>query len=268
MDAWEALQRWDAWMDVSGLSERTRASYRYRVVRLSADLLMDPLSVDEDDLIGYLASFDPRGHSRQDITRAARSFYSFCEERGLLRSPARRIRAKRLKYGPAPSLADQQVRALAEAAGRRDPRRKWSILLMYATGARVGTFVRVRPQDISLEGGYVDLPEAKGAPPYRVPLGPTGREAAEELLRLHREGWETLVGVGRGAVEGWVRVASMDAQVPAWPHLLRHSFATRLAEAGTAPDVMRELMNHADYSQLSRYISTSDERKRDAVEAL
>ncbi|MDP9296616.1 MAG: tyrosine-type recombinase/integrase [Actinomycetota bacterium] len=267
MDAWDAMRKWDAWLDVTGISERTRSAYRYRMVRMAADLMKDPLSLDEDDVVGYLAEMDPRGHSRGDVTRAARSFYGWAEERGLVRSPVRRVKTRRLKYGPAPALADADVRRLADAAGERAPVRRWAVLFMYATGARVGTFVRVRPQDVSVSGEYVDLPEAKGAPPYRVPLGPTGLEAARELLALCN-GRETLIGVGRGAVEAWVRTAAADAKVPAWPHLLRHSFATRLAESGTAPDVMRTLMNHSDYSQLARYVSTSEERTREAVARL
>ena len=37
------------------MSEKTRSSYRYRIVRMAADLLKDPVSLDEDDLVEYLA---------------------------------------------------------------------------------------------------------------------------------------------------------------------------------------------------------------------
>lgn len=72
MDAWEALAKWDAYLDVTGMAEKTRRSYRYRVIRMAADLMRDPLELDEDDIIGYLADMPPRGHSRGDVTRACR----------------------------------------------------------------------------------------------------------------------------------------------------------------------------------------------------
>jgi integrase len=234
---------------------------------MAADLLKDPLSLDEDDLVAYLTDMPARGHSRSDVTRACRSFYGCAEERGLVRSPAKRITPQRIKYGPAPALSEEQVSRLIVAAANRNPRRGWAIVLLYATGARVGSFVNARPDDVRIDGdkSWIDFRETKGGQPYRVPLGPQGREAARVLIETMPEDSETLVGVGRAAVEWWVRAAGEESGIRAWPHLLRHSFMTRLAERGVAPDVMRELANHRDYSQLARYITTSDERKRDAV---
>jgi len=67
----------------------------------------------------------------------------------------------------------------------------------------------------------------------------------------------------------WVKRAGDAAGIEVWPRLLRHTFATRLAED---PQVdMRtwiELMNHVDSSQFRRYAAASDEGLRRAVEGL
>lgn len=51
-------------------------------------------------------------------------------------------------------------------------------------------------------------------------------------------------------------------------HRLRHSFGTRLLHAGVDIETVRDLMGHADISTTARYLSTTDQRRRDAVAAL
>ncbi len=51
-------------------------------------------------------------------------------------------------------------------------------------------------------------------------------------------------------------------------HRLRHTFGTRLLHAGVDIETVRDLMGHADISTTARYLSTTDPRKRAAVELL
>ena len=51
-------------------------------------------------------------------------------------------------------------------------------------------------------------------------------------------------------------------------HRLRHTFGTRLLQAGVDIETVRDLMGHADISTTGRYLSTTDPRRRAAVATL
>ncbi len=51
------------------------------------------------------------------------------------------------------------------------------------------------------------------------------------------------------------------------PHRLRHTYATNLAEAGIAPEVLQRLMGHAHFDQTLAYIHLAPEHIRQAYDA-
>ncbi len=51
-----------------------------------------------------------------------------------------------------------------------------------------------------------------------------------------------------------------------FPYAYRHSYAQRHADAGVAPDVLKELMEHSDLKTTQNYYRVSQERRRDAVD--
>jgi integrase len=51
-------------------------------------------------------------------------------------------------------------------------------------------------------------------------------------------------------------------------HGLRHTFATRLADAGVDPFTIAELSGHADLRMTKRYTHSLERNKRNAVESL
>lgn len=51
-----------------------------------------------------------------------------------------------------------------------------------------------------------------------------------------------------------------------FPYAYRHSYAQRHADAGVAPDVLNELMDHTDLKTTQNYYRVSQERRREAVD--
>lgn len=54
----------------------------------------------------------------------------------------------------------------------------------------------------------------------------------------------------------------------ATPHMFRHTAATRWVESGVQPDVVQELLGHADASSTRVYLHPSKHRMREAVDAV
>ena len=150
-------------------------------------------------------------------------------------------------------------------------------MLLYFTGARIGSICGVTPEHIrrDRQGNLsIYFAVAKGDSPYELPLAaPEAAQAVDDLLGLMEfkpkmavARRPTLVGVGEGTVWKWVSQAGKRAGVHAYPHLVRHTFASDLAQD---PDVdLRtwvEAMNHRDGSQLRRYAAASEPRVRTAL---
>jgi integrase len=266
--AWsEHLKEWAAFLSVNrAFSSRTVTEYRRAVIRFIADTGLDPNYATEEDVTGYLASLSAKGNGRGQMSRALKSYYGWAVG-SVLRidpatSPTARLKIPRQKYGPAPNLDDEQLTRLVIAAAWWNPRWAWAILFAFGTGGRIEALCAVRPEDI--RDGQVWFRVAKGNRPYGVELGPTTAEAAQELLHY---GHPTLIGVGPGRFRQWVELSADRAGLKVWPHLLRHSYSTRVARE-TDPKTWMGLMGHADLSQYDRYVATDRDRRRQAVRGL
>lgn len=278
MGAFGNLRRWQEFLEVSGrCNENTRRQYRRYLVGFLADVCLELEDITEDDVVAHLAGQDPHGQMRGMTLRSLKSFFSWAADRGVVPTdPCRKLTVARPKYGEAPSLEPDELERVLQAASKLDPRARPTLELAYATGARLGSLCAVTAADVNLQAGWISFRTAKGDAPYGVPLGERGKRAVEQLLALadymppkvsHRR--PTLVGVGPGSVSAWARKAGEAAGVRAYTHLLRHTFATRIA---SDPNVdirtFIELMNHADGSMLRRYAKRSDANLRRAVAGL
>lgn len=108
-----------------------------------------------------------------------------------------------------------------------------------------------------------------------VPLNQELADYLDRLRQLHPTAeWVCLnaelrqwsLGLSRWARELFT-AAGIDREYGTL-HRLRHTFGTRLLEAGVDVETVRDLMGHADISTTARYLSSTDKRKRDAVAAL
>lgn len=272
------IRDWTTFLAVTGLAVRTVGEYRRALGAFLLAVEASPEDVTEDMVIDYLASMSERGGAQRMALKSIRSFYGWAVPRDRLpHNPVERLKLKPPKYGPAPSLTRGELDALFSAAGSVDPRARWAIQFCYATGARVESLVNVMPDDVDLDSNKVTFRVAKNSDPYSVPLGSKAQEAAEQLLNLQgyrpRRGNHcgTLIGVGANRFRGWLKEAADKAGIEkrVHPHLLRHTFATRIAESpdSSVRDFI-ELMNHKDPSQFRRYAQANQKSLREAVEVL
>lgn len=260
----DALRKWDAKLSVTGYSDKTRRSYRRLVLNFLADTLLVERwnAITEDDVIDYLAALPAQGAMRGQYLRALKKWGEYLEDREICWNPTKELQIPEKKYGAAPTLSTEELTRLTIALAWREPRRAWTLLLLYGTGARISSVCALTPEDIHLEDpAHVNFREVKGGRPYAVPLGRLSRAAVEALL-------PNLVGVGPTRVRQWFDEAEQDTGIKLWPHLLRHSFATDLIARGADMRAVQELGGWSSLEMVSRYASVSDRRKREAVELL
>ena len=194
------------------------------------------------------------------------------------------VPAKKAHTRPAAYLEPDEVRALLSKPDPATPlgiRDVALLLLLYNTGARVGEALGVHPVDLHLVGPAQVRLHGKGRKDRLCPLW---RETASALGRLLRasppeEGPVFRSARGRplsrdGAahiLEKYARLAAADAPTLArrrvTPHVLRHSCAVALLQAGVDLATIRDYLGHASVATTSRYVSTNLAMKRAALES-
>ena len=151
-------------------------------------------------------------------------------------------------------------------------------LLLLVTGARVGELASLRLADVDVDGGTIRI-RGKGDR-ERQAFVPEGRVA--DLLKRHVTGRETTAQrgaalfvsrSGRPASTACIRgrlkslSASAGVSVTVTPHMLRHTAATSLLEAGVDIRFVQRLLGHKSITTTQLYTHVSDNALRAAVTA-
>lgn len=233
---------------------------------------------DRELVEGFLSHLRARGLAASTMARklaAVRGLHRFLVTEGF-----RSVDPTALVEGPGrpdpfpKALSLEEVFALLDAPGTEDvaARRDTAILeFLYATGARVS-------ETVGLDLGKLDLSDrivfltGKGSRERLVPLGGKAVEAIERwlpdrlaLLRRGQRGdpvFLNLAGrrISRQGVFGIVKKHAVRAgidPIKVSPHVLRHSAATHMVEAGADLRVVQEMLGHATISTTQVYTRVS-----------
>jgi integrase/recombinase XerD len=282
-----------------GASQRTVASYRdamrllleyaSRVRNTSIDRLR-LVDFDADLIATFLHHLERDRHNRVSTRNcrlaALHSFFAHV----LRRHPEHAARlsrilalpSKRHPLAPPRYLDPPVVQALLRtpnreiASGRRDYA---LILFLYNTGARVSEAIAVQHKDL-LPGPAVHL-VGKGRKERVCPLWPETVAAIKRQMRTAPpDPDQPLFQNARGQAlsrHGVYRILAQhaavanhsDPRVPAniSPHLLRHSCAVALLQAGVDLITIRDQLGHVSVSTTGRYATSNLKLKSAALEA-
>jgi site-specific recombinase XerD len=194
------------------------------------------------------------------------------------------VRAKRASIRAVQYLEPEHVRILLEQPDRRTPagQRDHALLLfLYNTGARISEALGITAADLHLDRPRHARIRGKGSKERMCPLW---RETATALSRVVSVGEGTGGPIFRNAGGGPLsrdgaayllsKYANLAAKkVPALrrrrisPHVLRHSCAVALLQAGVDLTVIRDYLGHSSVATTGRYIATNVEMKREVLQA-
>ena len=153
--------------------------------------------------------------------------------------------------------------------------------LVYTCGLRLSEALNLRVQDIDGNRGFLKI-YGKGAKDRYVPLPP----ATYQLLRLywktHRNARLIFPALGRdlkegpsskrpmslSSVQGALKDAARAANVKpekVRTHILRHSYATHLLEAGVSIRAIQDYLGHASLEQTMVYLHLTAPKYKDGV---
>lgn len=271
----ERLTQMDEQMQVRGLGTKTRESYLRAVRKFGEHFGRRPGELGVEDAerfllhlcreVGYEAS------TRNVYAAALRFFFAkTLGQEGWARSVPRAKTPKRL---PVVLSGDEVGRLLAAF---RSPVHRTIATLCYGAGLRVSEACGLRIEDVDGERQRLLIRHAsKGAKHRQLPLTPRlHRQLRAYYLAVRPPGPFLFPGrdddqgrerpITRAAfhlalVEA-ARVAGIDKRVSA--HVLRHSYATHLIEAGADLRAVQLLLGHANLESTGVYVHLTHAREK------
>ncbi len=233
------------------------------------------------DILDYLEHLRKQGLARATLYRAfasAKEFFRFLKEKGVLdQSPMELMDSpKRWKYLPR-VLTQEPVIAVLENIDISTPkgvRDRALIEFMYATGVRISEAVNLKVESLIWEYSVVRV-TGKGDKERLIPVGEHALNALRDYLPVRRELLKmrlteermflNLRGnpISRSGAWRVLKQRFATGGVPdAYPHILRHSFATHMLNNGADIRFVQEMLGHSDISTTQVYTHVSDEEIR------
>lgn len=287
-----------------GASPNTIASYR-DTFKLLISYLRDQRGIppekltlnriDIETVTGFLNWLEGSRHNRISTRNqrlsAISSFYAWMQSQ----EPAQMARCqdimgipvKKQTHACVHHLSVEQTRCLLAAPDRttRHGRRDAALLAtLYDTGARVQELVDLTVGDVRLQRPALIALTGKGRKTRHVPLADNtvallGNYLAECRLDMPgRDGYPVFFNqhhtkLSRGGIawiigkhQGYTDAPAL-ARAKISPHILRHSKAMHLYEAGIPLPYIRNILGHVDLSTTEIYARASTEAKRKALES-
>jgi integrase/recombinase XerD len=163
-------------------------------------------------------------------------------------------------------LSREEVAHLIDASN--DLFQRTLLMVLYGTGMRRTEIARLKLADIDSQRMIIHVVNGKGGKDRDLPLSPALLETLRAHWRwlkprtylfpsrLHRDAEQPITDkiVWRACAEArkWAGI-----QKKVSPHLIRHSWATHLLEAGTDLRIIQLLLGHEDLETTARYLHLS-----------
>ena len=255
----DLLDRMDQEMRLRGFSRGTRSLYRGHVERFYQLHEGEGLQCTSEECRRWLVSLLDRGLSYSYMSQAL-SALKFLHH-NVLHQPAPVARIPRPRDGRhLPTvLSQEEARRLWLVV--RNPKHRAVVLLLYASGLRVGELVRLRVQDIDPDRRLI-----QGRKDRYVMLADVAQKEIESYKRLEQPTHWLFPGDRRDrhlntrTVQRVVAQAARKAGIKkkVTPHTLRHTFATHLLEAGTDLRYIQRLLGHKKSTTTEIYTQVAD----------
>jgi integrase/recombinase XerD len=251
--------------------------------------------IDADAITGFLNWLEAERHNsiatRNQRLAAVSSFYRWMQSQ----DPARMASCQDILAIPAKKQAQPGVNHLTagqtrlllaqpDRSTRRGRRDATLLAVLYDTAARVQELADLTVRDIRLQPPALAVLTGKGRKTRHVPLGDNTAALLSAYLAEHgldkpghddhplfvsqhrskltRGGIAWIIGKYQ-ARAGDPALASADLS----PHVLRHSKAMHLCEAGIPLPYIRDILGHVDLATTEIYARASTEAKRKALQA-
>lgn len=201
---------------------------------------------------------------------ALSKIFSLAEDAGLVESnPCKRVRKFQLDNQRMRVLsAEEEVRLFLELG--KNELVKQIVLTALHTGMRRGEIFNLKWCDVDFSRGLIQVRVSKSNKQRLVPMNETVRLLLGDIVRTSDFVFPSPKTNNRlNQIKTSFRKAVLRAELEDFRfHDLRHTAASRMAEAGASPFTLMKILGHSDIRMTSRYTHATDLAIRRAVENL
>jgi len=243
--------------------------------------------VTKDDIRAYLDyQATTRGNSNSTRARklaAIKSFFDYLVENEELEvNPAASIKSPKIPEKEPEYLTDEEsIQLLTTIARKAKPRvheRDMAIALLFLhTGLRVSELTNLKLVNVDLERNQIKITRKGNKEQYLHLNGETVNALVRYLAKRPeaRDG-RFFVGTNGGnldrsylynVVRRYLKLGGINKGKHG-PHLLRHTFCTRLHQKGVGPFTIKDLAGHKSLNTTMRYIRIENKEQAEAIDRL
>jgi tyrosine recombinase XerC len=239
-------------------------------------------SISRLDIRLWLGELSEKGLARNTIARkvaSLRSFFKYCYKRGHIeKNPAHLLLVPKKEQRLPKTITPVGIEKMMEIADGNQPddhQNRAILELFFGTGIRLSELIQLSLPNLNFKQRQV-LIQGKGNKQRIVPIGTQAFNAlqthlntrpllfgektdsdAKRALFIAPGGQRVYPRFVQRLVKSFIEKTSEVSQKS--PHVLRHSFATHLLDAGADIRVIKELLGHTNLSSTQIYTHTSVE---------
>lgn len=193
--------------------------------------------------------------------------FSTARDNGLVsENPCRRVKLLREDNKRTRYLTESEEEALMAVLTGKHAYLRPIVVIALQTAMRQGQIVNLRWQQADFQRDCIYVTNTKSGKDRVVPMNEISRQ---ELLALRDNGLERVFDNTLPQVKKSFRLATAKAKIEDFRfHDLRHTAATRMADAGVDAFTIAAILGHASLQMASRYTHATDEGKRKAIGGL
>lgn len=264
---------------VRGRSQNTVMAYR-RDLELYAEF-----KKTHKPLLAFYEFMKKRGLSTRSQARvisSLRTYFKFCESRGVTSGELRELRPPKVKVGLPKAITMVEFEKLLEASRVENPNRaernRLTLYLLFGVGCRVSELINLNLHDFSETDRYLKV-LGKGNKERLVPMTEALVSNLQNYLRQHRphliqKHEDSLLINDRGhrpsRVDIWRWMAAWSAKAgfaePISPHQFRHGCATALLENGADLRSIQMLLGHSSIQTTQIYTNVTTQNLVNTVD--